>query len=67
MHQAYLSDTLHLLRYEVSQPQAMSSGAPTVRALTEAEHVRVLQRVQAVHGRAVRGEQRAGAGAGRAQ
>ncbi|CAM3315985.1 S8 family serine peptidase [Corallococcus sp. ZKHCc1 1396] len=49
-HQAYLSDTLHLLRFEVRQPQAMSSGAPNVRALTEAEHVRVLQKVQAVPG-----------------
>lgn len=50
VHQAYLSETQHLLRYEVSQPQAMSGGTPTVRALTEAEHVRVLQQVQAVQG-----------------
>lgn len=50
VHQAFLSETQHLLRYEVSQPQAMSGGAPTVRALTEAEHVRVLQQVQAVPG-----------------
>ncbi|WP_147451050.1 S8 family peptidase [Corallococcus llansteffanensis] len=50
VHQAYLSDTLHLLRYEVSQPQAMASGGSNVRALTQAEHVRVLQRVQAVQG-----------------
>ncbi|RKH83125.1 peptidase S8 [Corallococcus sp. AB045] len=50
VHQAFLSETQHLLRYEVSQPQAMSGGTPTVRALTEAEHVRVLQQVQAVQG-----------------
>ncbi|MGE6758121.1 S8 family peptidase [Corallococcus interemptor] len=50
VHQAFLSETQHLLRYEVSQPQAMSGGAPNVRALTEAEHVRVLQAVQAVPG-----------------
>ncbi|RKH00040.1 S8 family peptidase [Corallococcus carmarthensis] len=50
VHQAFLSDTQHLLRYEVSQPQAMSGGTPNVRALTEAEHVRVLQQVQAVQG-----------------
>ncbi|RKH09857.1 peptidase S8 [Corallococcus praedator] len=49
-HQAYLSDTLHLLRFEVRQPQAMASGVSNVRALTEAEHVRVLQKVQAVPG-----------------
>ncbi|RKH23916.1 peptidase S8 [Corallococcus sp. CA041A] len=50
VHQAFLSDTQHLLRYEVSQPQAMSGGAPTVRALTQAEHVRVLSQVLAVQG-----------------
>ncbi|WP_223637496.1 S8 family peptidase [Corallococcus sp. EGB] len=50
VHQAFLSETQHLLRYEVSQPQAMSGAAPTVRALTEAEHVRVLQQVQAAQG-----------------
>ncbi|GMT97457.1 hypothetical protein KH5H1_15760 [Corallococcus caeni] len=50
VHQAFLSDTQHLLRYEVSQPQAMSGGTPNVRALTEAEHVRVLHQVQAVPG-----------------
>lgn len=49
-HQAFLSDTQHLLRFEVSQPQAMASGTSNVRALTEAEHVRVLQQVQAVAG-----------------
>ncbi|RKG89851.1 S8 family serine peptidase [Corallococcus terminator] len=49
-HQAYLSDTLHLLRFEVRQPQAMASGASNVRALTEAEHVRVLNKVQSVPG-----------------
>ncbi|RYZ39413.1 MAG: peptidase S8 [Myxococcaceae bacterium] len=49
-HQAFLSDTLHLLRFEVSQPQAMSGGASNVRALTEAEHVRVLSKVQSVPG-----------------
>lgn len=50
VHQAFLSETQHLLRYEVGQPQAMSGGASNVRALTEAEHVRVLQQVQAVQG-----------------
>ncbi|MBN8233535.1 S8 family serine peptidase [Corallococcus macrosporus] len=50
VHQAFLSETQHLLRYEVSQPQAMSGGTPAVRALTQAEHVRVLSQVQAVPG-----------------